>query len=86
MGAGKTVAKKRTVKRVNKSQPEEILKQKQKNTVRALLAEQRRQEQMRREFEAFLAAQAVQNNNNNNWYFPGQAERRLRNKTRRLRR
>ena len=83
MGAAKTVAKKRTVKRVNKSQPAEILKQRQKNTVRALIAEQRRQEQMRREFEAFLAEQAVQNNNNNNWYFPNQHRAR---KTRRLRR
>jgi hypothetical protein len=76
-------AAKRTVKRVNKSQPSEILKQKQKNTVKALLAEKKRQEQMRREFEAFLVAQAV-SNNNNNWYFSGQ-ERRLRNKTRKLR-
>jgi uncharacterized damage-inducible protein DinB len=74
-------AKRRTVKKVNRSQPTELLKQKQKNTLRALLAEQKRQEQMRKEFEAFLASQTL-NNNTNNWYFPANKQR----KTRRLRR
>lgn len=74
-------AKRQTVKRVNKSQPAEVLKEKQKARIRALLAEKRRQEQMRREFELFLAAQAV--NNNNNWYFPNEQRR---GRTRRLRR
>lgn len=83
MGAAKTVAKRRTVRRVNKSQPAELLKEKQKARIRALLAEKRRQEQMRKEFELFLAAQAV-NNNNNNWYFP-ELEKKRRS-TRKLRR
>lgn len=77
-------AKKRTVKRVvNRSQPSEILKQRQKNIVKALLAEQKRQEKMRKEFELFLATQGM-NNNNNNWYFPANEVKGR--KTRRLRR
>lgn len=84
MGAAKTVAKRRTVRRtVNRNQPAEVLKEKQKARIRALLAEKRRQEQMRKEFELFLAAQAA-NNNNNNWYFP-ELERKRRS-TRKLRR
>jgi hypothetical protein len=85
MGSAKTPAKKRTTtRRVNMSQPSEILKQKQLQRVRALLAEKRRQEQMRREFELFLT-QSSFNNNNNNWYFPGDDHKRKR-KTRKLRR
>ena len=77
-------AKRQTVKKVNRSQPAQILKQKQKNRVRALLAEQRRSEEMRRQFEAFLASQAAYNNNNNS---PESTIQRGRSrKTRRLRR
>ncbi len=84
MSATKTPSQKRsTRRRVNTSQPSEILKQRQKNRLRALLAEQRRAEEMRRQFEAFLASQAVpNNNNNNNWYSPANKQR----KTRKLRR
>lgn len=87
MGAAKTVGKKRTTtRRVNMSQPSEILKQKQLQRVRALLAEKRRQEQMRREFDLFLKQSTFNgNNNNNNWYFPGDPHKRKR-KTRKLRR
>ena len=77
---------KRTVKakKVNTSQPAHILKEKMKQQVRALMAEQRRQEEMRREFEAFLAAQAVVNNNNfRNFNYQNNAARR---RTRKLRR
>jgi hypothetical protein len=83
MSATKTPSQKRsTRRRVNTSQPSEILKQKQKNRLRAVLAEQRRAEEMRRQFEAFLASQTLPNNNNNNWYFSSNKQR----KTRKLRR
>lgn len=84
MGAAKTVAKRRTAKRVvNKSQPAELLKEKQKERVRRMLAYKQRQERMLKEFNLFLAAKAA-NNNNNNWYFP-ELERKRRS-TRKLRR
>jgi hypothetical protein len=59
-------AKTKKIRRVNKTQPVEILKEKQKARLRALMAEEKRAEEMRRQFEAFLAGQAVSNNNNNN--------------------
>ena len=81
MGSAKRTAK----KKVNTSQPAYILKQKQAAKLRALLAEKKRQDQARREFELFLAAQSFPNNNNNNWYFP-EEERKKKRKTRKLRR
>jgi hypothetical protein len=50
-------------KKVNKSQPSYILKQKQKTRVRALLAEKRRQDELRRQFEEFIKEFRVPGNN-----------------------
>jgi hypothetical protein len=54
--------KKQKTRKVNKSQPSEILKQRQIAKLKALLAEQKRQEEMRKEF-----LQMDNNNNNLNW-------------------
>ena len=83
-----TAVKRSTKKRVNSSQPSYILRQRQLQRIRALLAEQRRQEMMQKQFELFLAAQTQTqtNNNNNNWYFPAEEEKKRQRKTRKLRR
>lgn len=81
--AVKTAPKRRTVKKVNTNQPAYILKQKQLQRIRALMAEQKRQEMMRKQFELFIKQSTFNNNNNNNGYFPALGQKR---KTRKVRR
>lgn len=65
MGAAATT--KKTVKRkINLSQPSQILKSKQKTRVRALLEEEKRQAAARKQYENFLKQFALQQTNNNN--------------------
>lgn len=68
-----------TRKRVNLSQPSQILKQKQVTKLRALLEEEKRQTQARKQFENFLKQYAMPPNNNN-------TQNNKKRKTRRLRR
>lgn len=76
MGAAKP-SKTTTRRRVNMSQPSQILLQKQKAKIRALMAEERRQAEARKQYENFLRKYAMgdannNNNNNNNNNSPGQ--------------
>jgi transcriptional regulator of met regulon len=65
MGAAATT--KKTVKRkINLSQPSQLLKLKQKTRVRALLEEEKRQAAARKQYENFLKQFALQQTNNNN--------------------
>lgn len=60
-------ASKRTVKRkINMSQPSEILKSKQKMKVKALVEEEKRQAAVRKQDANFLKQYVLQLNNNNN--------------------
>ena len=74
MGAAKPSSTKTLKRQVNKSQPSEILKQQQKTRIRALLEEEKRQAQARKQFENFLKQYALSENHTR------------RRKTRRLRR
>ena len=83
MSSAKRTAK---VKKVNTNQPSFLLRQKQTARIRALLAEKKRQNQMRKEFENFMKKyQIPENNNNYTGVLWNNAKKRV-NKTRRLRR
>lgn len=79
---------KRTVKakKVNRNQPAFLLREKQTAKVRALLAEKKRQNQMRKEFENFIRTYQIPGNNNNNTGILWNNRKKRLNKTRRLRR
>jgi hypothetical protein len=79
MSAAKSTKKMVTRKRVNLSQPSQILKQKQVTKLRALLEEEKRQAEARKQFENFLKQYAMPPNNNN-------TQTNKKRKTRRLRR
>jgi hypothetical protein len=81
MSAAKSTKKTVTRKRVNLSQPSQILKQKQVTKLRALLEEEKRQAEARKQFENFLKQYAMPPNNNNT-----NTQKNKKRKTRRLRR
>lgn len=74
------------VKKVNRSQPSFLLKEKQSQKVRALLAEKKRQNEMRRQFENFIKSQRVPNNNNDFMWNSLHKRKNSRRATRKLRR
>ena len=74
------------VKKVNRSQPSFLLKEKQSQKVRALLAEKKRQNEMRRQFENFMKSYRVPNNNNNYMWNNLHKKKGTRRATRKLRR